>query len=314
MLCLCVSQVLVSCDENVVGVDVGPMALNIRLDYGGQEQINDEVYIRSLVRVYPANRSAKNKKPVCEYVFTCKQNEVCDERVALDLSPGNYEVMVWSDFVKNDTDVPMYNAEDFSEVTLMGEHCWGDDLRAAFKGSATVMLNEVVVSDTLVVAMESPFARFELKADDFAEFVSRELSHLSEDDTLGDSLSPFRLEDYTVVCYYIGFVPCAYSLYTDKPVDSATGVKFFSSIEAVSETEALLADDYVFVNDKNSLVSVRVGVFDANNELVSLTGTIKVPLKRGEKSTIRGSFLSQKKTDGIIIDTGYNGNFNLIFK
>ena len=291
-----------------------PVALNLKLGFEPGISLPDDAQVRYIVRAYPARQSNKNKKFVNEFVFTRSVAGGLDFQADVQLNGGDYELLVWADFVADADDIPFYDAEDFGEIVLVGDHCGSNELRAAFNGSATVSLADGVVADTLTVDMQRTLARFELRADDFADFVSSELARLDESVAAGDSVVPFNLENYTVVCYYIGFMPCAYSLYTNKPVDSATGVKFFSSVKPVNDTQALLLDDFVFVNDKSSMVSVRVGVFDANNELVSLTGTIKVPLNRGGKTTVNGNFLTQKKTDGIVIDTGYDGNFNLIFK
>ena len=294
--------------------DGDPVALNLKLGFEPEISLPDDAQVRYIVRAYPAKQSNKNKKFVNEFVFTKSVGEGLDLQTDMQLNAGDYELLVWVDLVANAGDMPFYDADDFGEIVLVGDYCGSNELRAAFSGSATVSLKEEMVADTIEVAMQRPLARFELKADDFAVFVSREMERLNENVADGDSVVPFNLEDYTVVCYYVGFMPCAYSLYTNRPVDSATGVKFLSTMKPVGDTGALLLDDFVFVNDKSSIVSVRVGVFDAKNELVSLTGTIKVPLNRGCKSLLSGEFLTSKKTDGVTIDTGYDGNFNLIFK
>ena len=81
-------------------------------------------------------------------------------------------------------------------------------------------------------------------------------------------------------------MPHAYSMHTDKPVDSSTGVMFESTLKKLSESEASMGFDYVFVNGKKSAVTVQIGIYD--NEGTQASG-------------------------GVTINPDFDGDHNLIF-
>ena len=83
--------------------------------------------------------------------------------------------------------------------------------------------------DTLNVAMQRPLAKFEFVTNDVEEFIDKESVRVASKANGNKSASaddtPTRavnIEDYKVVFYYVGFMPHAYSMYTDKPVDLGT--------------------------------------------------------------------------------------------
>ncbi len=69
--------------------------------------------------------------------------------------------------------------------------------------------------------------------------------------------------------------------------------------------------DYVFVNGKESAVTVKVGIYDDENRQLSISEAIEVPLKRNYHTVIRGPFLTSKASGGVNIDPDYNGDYNL---
>ena len=126
-------------------------------------------------------------------------------------------------------------------------------------------------------------------------------------------MTPEGIEDYKVVFYYVGFMPDAYSMNTDKPVDSSTGVMFESTLRKLSESEATMGFDYVFVNGKKSAVTVQIGIYDNEGTQLSLTEPIEVPLKRSHHTIMTGMFLMSEASGGVTINPDFDGDHNLIF-
>jgi hypothetical protein len=122
-----------------------------------------------------------------------------------------------------------------------------------------------------------------------------------------------NIEDYKMVFYYVGFMPNTYSMYTDKPVDSSTGVMFESTLKKLSESEASIGFDYVFVNGKESAVTVQIGIYDNEGTQLSLTEPIEVPLKRSQHTVMTGMFLMSEASGGVTINPDFDGEHNLIF-
>jgi hypothetical protein len=88
---------------------------------------------------------------------------------------------------------------------------------------------------------------------------------------------------------------------------------FTSALTELNDNEVSLGFDYVFIGEKSSYVTVRVGVYDLEGKQVSLTSSIKVPLQRNECTVKSGSFLTSKSSDGINIDKELDGNHNIEF-
>ena len=117
----------------------------------------------------------------------------------------------------------------------------------------------------------------------------------STDDTQTRAVN---IEDYKVVFYYVGFMPDAYSMNTDKPVDSSTGVMFESTLRTLSESEATMGFDYVFVNGKKSAVTVQIGIYDNEGTQLSMTEPIEVPLTSSHRTIITGKYLKTAASAG----------------
>ena len=290
---------------------------------GTYDNARESGQIRYVIRAYPLSEKRNTaQEHTEELVFTRDAADGYDCECTLELPGGNYNIMVWSDLVRHDGDTHFHNADDFSEISLQGGHSGNTDYRDAYRGTNSISLATDIrerAPDTLDVAMQRPLAKYEFITNDVVEFVEKEATRMAatrgEETKNGDG-SPTRavnVEDYKVVFYYVGFMPDTYSMFTDKPVDSSTGVLFESSLSKLSESEASLGFDYVMVNGKESAVTVRIGILDKEGAQLSLTGPIDVPLKRSHHTILKGMFLMSKSSGGVNIDPGFDGDHNLIF-
>ena len=278
--------------------------------------------IRYVVRAYPlADKQRISQDYTQEFVFTKDIAEGYNHEVTLDLIPGDYNIMVWSDIVQHGGDTYFHDKTNFAEITLQGEHQGNNDYRDAFRGSGNVTLIADIIErvpDTLDIAMQRPLAKYEFITTDLTEFINKEQTRADAkskaQSTDGEDVTTkVSIEDYKVVFYYVGFMPNAYSLFTDKPVDSATGVLFESTLNSLSETEASVGFDYVFVNGTESAVTVQIGIYDNEGTQLSLTKPIKVPLRRSHHTIMRGMFLMSETSGGISINPEFDGDYNLVF-
>lgn len=296
--------ILMACQGMEEPVSASAMALKVSLCFEAKLKPHEATCMRYVIRAYPIADGVRCDTPVQEEVFTKKPTQGYDYEVILELIPGEYEVMVWADLM--DGDIPYYHTDDFGEITRRGKHQGNNDLIEAYRGCGKVTMKGYGKGSTLAVTMESPLAKFELVAEDLAEFMAKETQRRK-------GQSPVvGLKDYRVVFQYVGYMPNAFSIYTDRPVDSSTGVTFTSSLKELNPTEASLGFDYVFVNDKESAVTVRVAIYDAEGTCLSTSRSIKVPLKRNQHTVLRGTYLTQEASDGISIDNNYEGDFNLV--
>lgn len=276
--------------------------------------------IRYVIRTYPVSEKQRSIQDYRqEFVFTKDIAEGYNHGVTLDVLPGNYNVMVWSDLVKTNGDAYFYNADNFSEIMLQGDHKGNTDYRDAFRGMNNISLVTDFVEhlpDTLDIAMQRPLAKYEFLTTDLKEFIDKEIEYLQKEAATKGEVLPTRLntDDYKVVFYYSGFMPNTFNMNTDKPVDSKTGVRFESKLGILSENEASLGFDYVFVNGKKSAVTVQIGLYDKEDRQLALSESINVPLQRNRHTILRGSFLMSQASGGITINPDFDGNHNILIE
>lgn len=283
----------------------------------------NEGKMRYIIRAYPISEKSRIRQDYTqEFVFVKDLAEGYNHEVTLPLLPGHYNLMVWSDILKNGEHAPYYNAGNFAEIILSADHKANTDYRDAFRGASELSLISDIVErapDTLEVMMQRPLAKFEFITNDVIEFVEKEStrlmtkSNLENSTQIEESLTRVNIEDYRVVFYYVGFMPNAYSMYTDKPVDSSTGVMFESTLKKLTEADASMGFDYVFVNGKESAITVQIGIYDNEDTQLSLTEPIEVPLKRSHHTILQGVFLMSKASGGVTINPSFEDDYNLIF-
>lgn len=287
------------------------------LDYG---------LIRYIVRAYPLHDGTVDKAWSDEFVFMRDAAEGYDCDLQIELKSGSYRLIVWSDIFEREGTDPYYSAEDFGEISLQGTHAPNTDYRDAFRGSLDVEVQTSIDEHTMpmgTITMQRPLAKFEFVSNDLIEFFEREARNAerrlaeaaasAEKSTLDAPQTHVSLDDYEIVFSYVGFMPNAYSIFTDKPVDSATGVQFRSNFTQLSDEEASLGFDYVFVNGSETAVTVQIALYSPESATpISLTEPIYVPLRRSSHTVIRGSFLMTQASGGTGIDPGYDGNHNVI--
>ncbi len=285
------------------------------------DNTHDHGRIRYIVRAYPISSKQRTSQEYSqEFVFEKDIADGYDHSATFDLIPGDYEIMVWADLVKYDGDTPFYNPENFAEIALQGEHQGNNDYRDAFRGTARVSLIADIMERepiTVEINLQRPLAKYEFITTDLTEFINKEQTRAdakSKAESRGGEEIDTRvnIEDYRVVFYYVGFMPSVYNMFTDKPVDSATGVLFETKLNSLSETEASVGFDYVFVNGTESAVTVQIGIYDNEGTQLSMTDQIDVPLKRSHHTVMRGMFLMSDASGGVSINPDYDGDHNIV--
>lgn len=288
----------------------------------GETYDNHQDYgkIRYIIRAYPVSEKMRTSQNYTqEFVFTKDIAKGYDHEVTLDVLPGNYNFMVWSDLVQTSGDSHFHNADNFAEITLQGDHKGNTDHRDAFRGSGNISLVSDIVEhtpDILDITMQRPLAKYEFLTTDLKEFIDKEYEYLQKEAATRGETPPTRVntDDYKVVFYYSGYMPNTYNMNTDKPVDSKMGILFESKLEILSENEASLGFDYVFVNGKKSAVTVQIGLYDKEERQLALSDPINVPLQRNHHTILEGSFLMQEASGGITINPDFDGNHNIVIE
>lgn len=256
--------------------------------------------IRHIVRTYPISEKERTLQDYTqEFVITRDIVDGYDYEVTLDLLPGNYNIIVWSDLVASDEDDYYYNASDFTEITLQGTHQGNTNHRDAFHGKCNIELfrsNIFQHVDTIDITMKRPLAKFEIVANDLSDFIKSK----AED-----------IDKCKVIIQYVGFMPDAFSLFTNKPVDATMGVMFESTLKELNAMEASMGFDYVFIGDKESVITIKIGVYNGDGQQIAMTNQIEVPIRPSYHTILTGGFLMQNASRGVNLNPDFDGNFNI---
>lgn len=267
---------------------------------------------RYIVKVYGADQTLSSEsEELYHFVFTKDDIENPNNSVTMKLPQGEYNFMVWSDYVLagSDTDY-LYNAQSFKNISLVGDvHQGSNDYRDAFSGAilAEVSLN----NNEATVDMKRPVAKFNFIATDIVKFVSL-LEDKNGKSSEDGSQTSVNLEDFKVIFRYDGFMPNVFNLYSDEPSDAVTGVSFESRITRLNDNEVELGFDYLFANYTESIVKVSVEVYGPDNKLLSRINPVAVPVVRGKLTTVKGYLLTSSASDGVTIVPDFDGDYNYI--
>ena len=257
--------------------------------------------IRYVVRTYPVTGKQRTMQDYTqEFVFFKDISEGYDHEVTLDVLSGNYNVMIWSDLVRSSEDDYFYNIDSFSEITLQGYHNGNTNHRDVFcgKNSISLPINRGNQTHwTINVEMKRPIAKFEIISNNLLEFVETKASDFNQ---------------YKAKIQYVGYMPNAYSLFADRPVAAITGGVFDSALTKLTDTEVSLGFDYVFVSGNGTTVTIRIGIYDSEDHLISLSDPITIPVKPDYHTILKGRFMTQDTSNGVDIDVDFGGDYNII--
>ena len=290
--------------------------------------------VRYVVNAYKVGSTREiSRVPNESFVFTKPYIGNLDNTVEINLPEGEYEFKIWADYVDTGSqDDKYYDTSDFSEIILSdrNNHPGSNDYREAFRGYAngTILNPERYPSSVhdkidheAEVTMQRPMGKFIFISTDVDAFLTKVMKAMLEQ-TKGDNatidittkagrdqlLQSIEFHKYKVRFRYNIFMPCSFNIFTDKPADSWTGRSFYSDMELISETEIAMGFDYAFVNGSTTTLSISLEVYNEENEQISSTNPINVPIVRNKLTVVKGEFLTTKATGGVAINPGWDGD------
>ena len=218
----------------------------------------DDFKLRYIVKAYPAKDEDKSsgRKELYQFVFTKDDISSPNNSVELELLPGKYNFVVWTDYINNASDDLHYDTYQFEAITLRGEsHVGCTDYKDAFCGTITSTVSKAVQEAR--VDMRRPMAKFNFISNDVNEFLNmvstvraknaaKELGEDADTSTNNDPNSNVPLDkdiditDFDVIIRYNSAMPSVYNLYTNRPSDTSSGVSFKSKINVLENGEAEL--------------------------------------------------------------------------
>lgn len=285
----------------------------IGLDTRSEEE---NLAVRYIYRVYP---SGTTEIPVSEHIEYRSDLGLSDFTTVLEVPSGDYDIWVWSDYVRKDSSTGLYyNAGSFRSVTYTSPYLGETMRKDAFSGQACVSVPSSIEGEVTVtgeLTLRRPLTGYVFVSSDLTEFVKGEIARRKlptpEESTPEASLPDLDFTGYRVKVSYTGYLPCEYDIFKGKPVDSATGVSYEAGIRALSPTEASVGFDLFFINGTESSVRVAVDIYAPDGERIAGTQNIDIPVSLSTLTIVRGNFLTTKASGGVGISPDFEGEFNI---
>jgi hypothetical protein len=218
----------------------------------------------------------------------------------IELSPGKWELFVWYDNIDTESGYTYYDCSNVFSISVNTTDVYrgNDNYREAFCGSADISIDDN--PESINITMQRPLAKIEFISNDLDQFIESQ----------GENIDLGR---YTVRFYYTGYLPTMFNMLTDRPSDSSSNIYFDGSIERISNKEAVIGFDHVFVSEQGSSVPVIVAVYDKNGNQITVSPTYNVALVRNGITIVTGKFLSSSSGYGPVINAEYTGTYNIVF-
>lgn len=285
---------------------------------------DDAFQVRWIVEVF---RDGIGGEPVARRVLS--SDEAADGRHAIATSlpvhAARYQVVAWADYVdRGSTEDKYYTAGSLSSIMISGpgEYVGDDGHKDAYTALREFDLREYGDrwngTAECAVTLQRPMAKVEFVTTDVDKFLADLARRVGEgasacgrvsDDLLGGDPD---LTTIRVTVEYAGYFPSGFNAYTNKPNDARTGVSFSCGMTPLTEREARLAGDCIFVNGTESAVTVNLTIRDGDGNLLNRVEGIDVPIVRGKLTVIRDEFLTRSYAPGIGIDPGFDGEIDIV--
>ncbi len=329
---LFVTMLLSSCetvfqhpDENAVDPTLVNLALNLALDISSINDFEDyngintlsrsdegnQYHIRTITEIYESGNSSTIVARSIKYYdyFDISEFAIND---TFALNAKEYRILVWADVVDNRENIDLhYISTNLRNIVPTTPYTGATDLKHCFSDVIDVDLTPYRDEWNVVYEAEStlerPLSRFEIISTDLDEFITNQARSRTNDDSRTD-VDPTK---YTIKLCYDGYMPYGYNVESDLPNRAETGVEFTSSLEQLSDTEARLTFDHVFVNHSESSVNVSLMIYNDSGDLATQTSSINIPLLRNKRSIITGEFLTEDYVPGVTVDPSFDGDINI---
>ena len=337
VLCLLV-LLLTGCDSTVMeypeGEGVDPTLVQMRLSLSVDPSIepyshskaesasgDDSYHVRWIVEVF---RDKIEGDPVERRVLCCDKAEDGRHTIGTTwaLHAAKYHVVAWAEYVdKGSTADKYYTVNSLSSICIpeAEDYVGDEEHKDTYVGQEEFDLtgyrdrwNETA---ECAMTLERPMAKIEFITTDVDKFLyglserSSKIGGAVADNLLGSSPD---LSSIQVTVEYDCYFPSSFNAYTNKPNDAILGMSFGCGMTPLSDREAHLAGDHIFVNGAESAVTVNLTLRDSDGNLLNRAEGIRVPIVRGKLTVIRDEFLTSTYAPGIGIDPGFDGEIDIV--
>ena len=274
----------------------------------------DDHRARYLVYAYPEGSISS---PAHTFSFYRDDTSLQDFTTSIALPPGRWDIYAWQD-LEPMSGTPYYKADALSAITHITPYRGDTERRDAFEGRVSVAVPESYDASACAegtVDMERPLARYVFVATDFDKFydgaMAKQPAGAATHAAQSAEQKAEQLSGYSIVVMYPYYMPAVYNHFTQRVTDSWSGVNFEAQIRPLSDSEAAIGSDHLFINHHQSSAQVQLGLRTPSGELQRLTDVITVPVQRGQVTYVRGNFLTAGSGSGLEIDFEFSGDINI---
>lgn len=286
------------------------------------------------------------------FTFTKEDVGNWDFSTEIELEEGTYKFVVWADYVDSgSTSDKYYDTRDFTKIAIIGDIPGSNDYRDAFVGDIITTISRDV-ENSVTVNMVRPMAKYRFISIDLEAFISRmtalKLEQMNQrnegtkgddsdqtpnepnngdnatgeetkgeetkgdDDTKGDTKVVIDLDDYYAIIHYPNYVNISYNAVEGRPATPGKNMSYRSKIRKLSETEAEIGFDYVFVNGASTEVEISIEIFQNDGTNVAGVKSNHYPIVRSQLTEIRGKFLTSQADGGVMVNPDFDGGWDIV--
>lgn len=220
------------------------------------------------------------------------------------LEASDYDIYVWTDYSTDGGDL-FYLTDNLRAIRFNDPEYKPQDsnLRRAYYGKTSVNIARGTQTHTEPVKARTPFARYRIEAMDIDKYEQMKAANGWPE-----------LEDLDVRVTYNSYVPTSFDILVGQPSDAEKGIRYTTKAMRTTEGKVVISDDFVFVTGTKSSVNVTIQMVNpVNEEVISSIDNLEVEYQEGHVTTVSGDFLTSSSLDGSIIDTRWDGEYNIEF-
>ena len=224
--------------------------------------------------------------------------------VTMRLHAREYNILVWSDYMQNESTDLFYNPESLIPVLPVKSFRANSEYKDAFCGRYALDLSEYAdqwqTQVSATIELTRPVGRYELVSVDLGSFRKK----------LGEGT--IRGNNFTARIKYAGYVPTGYNVLEQTPKNLLNFLSYSTSLSRINtaDTEITLGFDYVTCAADGFELPVEIEITNELGEVVS-NSSVTVPLKAGYNTRVGGRFLTDTSDGGANIDPDYDGTIDV---
>lgn len=222
--------------------------------------------------------------------------------VSMKLHARNYQLVVWTDYVKADSEDDLYyQTSDLAKIISTEPYQGNSNYRDVFYGNTELDLTEYRkqwnAKVPVKIEMTRPMARYELKANDVEKFLQR-----IADGKVTD-------QKFRATVKYEYYLPVGFNALEGTAAHALMYMQYNKTfaVPAKGTEDFVIGFDYLFVNGPGSFVTLTVEIADEKGTKVyARISGLKVAYEQNKTTIVKGNFLTADPNTGVDFETEFD--------